>query len=285
MPVRVDSIRSTNLIVPGVCSLTLRNSSPREVVDLVARGGLETIEWWGIGHVPPGDFASAREAGKMTRDAGLAVSTYGSYHHVGTDKGPGFGDVLKTAVALGAPSIRVWAGDKGRAASDAATVGRVIREALRCADLAAGEGISITFEFHGGTLTDTGANACWFAGELAHPNIHFSWQPPHGFTVEKNLAGLGCLVSRLLTLHVFHWTIGSYEKNLFDEEERPPRWPGEFFRHPLADGVDAWRRYLECAAGGGRGITALLEFVRNDSPEAFLEDAAVLIELCRRSPG
>ena len=43
----------------------------------------------------------------MTRDMGLSISTYGSYHHVGTDEVPAFELILDTAVALGAPSIRV----------------------------------------------------------------------------------------------------------------------------------------------------------------------------------
>lgn len=100
-----------NSLVPGVCSLTLRDCTPRGVVEMVSRAGLEAIEWWGGGHVPTGDLELAREVGKISRDAGLSVSTYGSYHRVGTDESPAFSKVLETAVALGAPSIRVWAGD------------------------------------------------------------------------------------------------------------------------------------------------------------------------------
>ncbi|PAZ00911.1 MAG: hypothetical protein CAK90_02960 [Spartobacteria bacterium AMD-G4] len=99
----------------------------------------------------------------------------------------------------------------------------------------------------------------------------------------KNLPGLEGLVSRLLTLHVFHWTIGSYEKNLFDETERPPRWTEDFFRHPLVDGTDCWRRYLTCAVSTGRRISALLEFVREDSPENFPQDAGTLVRLCHEA--
>ena len=271
------------LLVPGLCSLTLNQCAPREVLDLALRGGLETIEWWGKGHVLPGDFSAASEIGRMTRDMGLSISTYGSYHHVGTDEVPAFEVILDTAVALGAPSIRVWAGHKNRADADSEAISRVVRESLRIADLAAGQGVSITFEFHRGTLTDSGVNAHLLAEVLPHPNIHFSWQPSHGFTTEKNLPGLEGLASRLLTLHVFHWTIGSYEKNLFDETERPPRWTEDFFRHPLVDGTDCWRRYLTCAASTGRRISALLEFVREDSPENFLQDAGTLVRLCHEA--
>jgi sugar phosphate isomerase/epimerase len=275
--------KGEHLLVPGLCSLTLKQCSPREVLDLALRGGLQTIEWWGSGHVPPGDFSAASEIGHMTRDMGLSISTYGSYYRVGTDGPPAFEVILDTAVAVGAPSIRVWAGNKNRADADSEAISRVVRESLRIADLAAEQGVSMTFEFHSGTLTDSGVNAHLFAEALPHPNIHFSWQPSHGFTTEKNLPGLEGLASRLLTLHVFHWTIGSYQKNLFDETERPPRWTEDFFRHPLVDGTDCWRRYLTCAASTGRRISALLEFVREDSPENFLQDAGTLVRLCHEA--
>lgn len=48
--------------------------------------------------------------------AGLRVVAYGSYYHVGCQgqEGiPNFEDVLETALELGAPLIRVWAGNTG----------------------------------------------------------------------------------------------------------------------------------------------------------------------------
>lgn len=140
--------KAERLLVPGLCSLTLKQCAPRDVLDLAMRGGLETIEWWGNGHVPPGDFSAASEIGRMTRDMGLSISTYGSYHRVGTDELPAFEVILDTAVALGAPSIRVWAGNKNRADADSEAISRVVCESLRIADLAAEQGVSITFEFH-----------------------------------------------------------------------------------------------------------------------------------------
>jgi hypothetical protein len=107
--------KEKSLLVPGLCSLTLKQCAPREVLDLALRGGLQTIEWWGNGHVPPGDFSAASQIGRMTRDMGLSISTYGSYYRVGTDGLPAFEVILDTAVAVGAPSIRVWAGNKNRA--------------------------------------------------------------------------------------------------------------------------------------------------------------------------
>ena len=44
----------------------------------------------------------------------------------------------------------------------------------------------------------------------------------------------------------------------------------------LAEGEKAWREYLRVIAATGREHWALLEFVRNDSVEQFLEDAETL---------
>lgn len=271
-------------ITPGICSITLEHADPREIITLAARCGLGSVEWWGGEHVPPGDPRRAGEVGDMTREAGLSVASYGSYYRAGTSEAEGlsFTSVLDSAEALGAPTIRIWAGRKNRADCSADELGTVIADSLRIADLSAERGLSVTFEFHGGTLTDSTQHALLLSTELAHPSILFSWQPPHGFDLADSLAGLESLRPRLSTLHVYHWTIGSYERNLYNERDRRLVYPDDYHRHPLFDGVDRWRAYLECARASGRSHHALLEFVRGDSREQAAADAALLAGLCRR---
>lgn len=273
------------MLQPGICSLTLRTCTPLEVIQLAFDNGLVGIEWWGGEHVRPGDLEAARTIGRATREAGLAISTYGSYHRVGVTgtENPAFESVLETAVALGAPSIRVWAGDRNREAADQSFIEKVLAETNRLADLAASAGVSLTIEFHGGTLTNTNANAAWLAQTLPHRNVSFSWQPPHGFEVGHCLAGLRSLLPRLGTVHVFHWTIGSFEKNLWTEAERKPLWPDDFHRHPLTDGSERWASYFQLAHSAAGDRFALLEFVRDDSPQQAAADARTLVALCRQS--
>jgi len=271
------------MIIPGICSLTLKTLSPEDVILFVAANRLQAIEWWAGGHVLPGETARAAEVGRLTREAGLRISSYGSYYRVGVSEAGGmpFAGVLDSAAALGAPTIRVWAGTKNAEDADPALVASVVEDSRRIADLAAKQGISITFEFHGGTLTNTNDNARRFAEQVPHGNVFFSWQPPHGFPVEHALAGLDALLSRLSTVHVYHWTIGSYEKNLFNDSERVPAWPADFHRHPLEDGRDRWQSYFDRVRTTGRDHCALLEFVRGDTVEQAQADAAELARLCR----
>ncbi|MHC4505194.1 MAG: sugar phosphate isomerase/epimerase family protein, partial [Planctomycetota bacterium] len=98
------------MIRSGLTSITFRKLSPEEIVRLTAEAGLDGIEWGGDVHVPPGEVDTARRVASMTSEAGLAVSSYGSYYRVGHDEPGLFAPVLETAIALGAPIIRVWAG-------------------------------------------------------------------------------------------------------------------------------------------------------------------------------
>jgi len=268
------------MIRPGLCSVTLAGQSVEQVVETARRGGLEGIEWWGKDHVPPGDFTAAEKAARLTREAGLVISSYGSYYRAGVSEAQGlsFATVLETARRLGAPSIRVWAGDRNHADASAELIQAVVDDTLRIADRAAAANSSVTFEFHGGSLTDRNETALRFADQVRHPAVFFSWQPPLGYDVEHCVKGLESLRPRLRTLHVFHWTIGSPDENTVNETIRPLR-ASDFYRHPLADGEDRWRRYFAAAAATGREHFALLEFVKGDTPEQALADAAVLTRL------
>ena len=100
------------MIYSGLCSVTFRNLFPEQVAELVAQAGLDGIEWGGDVHVPTSDLAHAGKVQRLTHEHGLRVASYGSYYRlVASEEGKQpFEWTLETAVALGAPEIRVWAG-------------------------------------------------------------------------------------------------------------------------------------------------------------------------------
>lgn len=246
------------MIDPGLVSVTFRKLSPHEIVDLARQAGLAGIEWGGDVHVPHGDLACAGEVAAMTTGAGLRVMAYGSYYRVGHDHELPFESVLDTARALGAPVVRVWAGDQPSARADAAYWARIVEESRRIGDLAGEAGLRVVFEFHSGTLTDSNDSARRLIEQVAHPAVGMYWQPVVGQDVAYNVAGLRAMLPWLVNAHVFHWG------------------PTTQDRHPLADGTDEWRQYLAVMRASGRPHGALLEFVPGDAPEAFLRDAATL---------
>jgi len=248
------------MLQSGLVSVTLRKSPPAEIVSLVKQCGLHGIEWGGDVHVPPGNGARAAEVRDLTTSAGLSVAAYGSYYRAGQSEVAGlpFAQVLDTAVALGAPVIRVWAGTAGSDVTSDDGRWRIIEELRRIADLASGASVRISLEFHGGTLTDTNESASQLLVELDHANIWCQWQPHNGEATEDCLDGLRAILPRLGNVHVFHW------------------WPTAAERHPLAAGEDRWQAFLEVIATAPGDRFAMLEFVPGDDPLAVERDAAVL---------
>ncbi len=250
-------------LIPGLVSITFRNLAPPELIDLVRSAELKAIEWGGDVHVPHGDTARAREVRQQTLDAGLAVAAYGSYYRLGVSEAQGlpFTQVLASAAELGAPTIRVWAGNKGAQETTAPERREIIADALRVADLAQEQNVGISLEYHANTLTDQRESVQELLKELAHPNIDFLWQTSNGEKVEACLERLADVLPRVRHAHVFHW------------------WPNSANRFPLADGEADWLKYLKILSRPGKAMPCLLEFVRGDSPEQFLEDAATLRRL------
>ncbi len=214
--------------------------------------------------MPPGDALLARKIGDATREAGLAVSSYGSYYATG--EGDDFAPVLETAIALGAPMVRVWAGRRPSAESDRRHRECVVEDARRIAALARAEGVRVAFELHGGTLTDTLSSTLALLEAIGDKLFGTYWQPYHETLVEKNLDALQALGPWLANVHVFHWD-------------------PVVERHPLAEGVTRWQRFLQTAAQFPGERYALLEFVRGDCMEQFMEDARTLKWLVQGHPG
>ncbi len=234
---------------PGLVSVTFRPLTPREIVGLAASCGLEGIEWGGDVHVP--HAAVAPEVRRTTEDAGLAVAAYGSYWRAAGD----FGPTLETALALGAPTVRVWAGARGSASEDDRPA---VIDALRGAcELADQAGLTVSLEYHGGTLTDTLDSTLRSVREVDHPSLRLLWQPVPERPPEERLAEIQSLSPWLTNLHVFQWT----------------RSQGEILRHPLTKGEDEWPEILRRVDGGR---FALLEFVPNDDPSRLPAEAATL---------
>lgn len=244
----------------GLLSVTFRQLTPVAVIELVSQAGLQVIEWGGDIHVPHGDSKAAAEVGKMTSAAGIEVASYGSYYQlVNEDSGLSFDKVLDSAIILQAPAIRVWAGKEGSSTTSMEERQKVVSEARRIASLAQQQGITIDFEYHGGTLTDCTESAVKLMQEIAHPNVRCNWQAPTNASFTEGLEGLKAILPYLANVHVFYWKNNE--------------------RLTLTEGEHEWLQYLEIIQQTGRNHSLMLEFVKDDAPEQFLADAKSLTRL------
>jgi 3-dehydroshikimate dehydratase len=248
------------MIIPGLVSITFRKLTVPEIIHLVRTAQLKSIEWGGDVHVPPGNPEAARDVRRHTEDAGLSVAAYGSYYRVGKSpkEQPAFEEVLESARELQAPTVRVWAGTAGSAETEPAARKKIVRETRRIAALAKEAEITVSFEFHRNTLTDTNDSAAVLLQEVDHTNVFSLWQPPVGASRKYALEGLRLILPRLTNVHAFNWSAEGTD------------------RLPLADGASRWHSYLEVLHSTGRNHHVLLEFVREDDPGNFLKDAATL---------
>ncbi|GGE98081.1 sugar phosphate isomerase/epimerase family protein [Mycetocola zhadangensis] len=247
--------RSTPSVRPGLCSVSLRESSVDEVLSLAASAGLESIEWGGDVHVPPGDTDTAKSVGERTRAAGLDVASLGSYYRC--DLAEDFSPVLSSAAALGAPRIRVWAGEISSA--DATPIDReeIATRLDSAASHASEYGIELALEFHNGTLADTAESTLALLSDVASTNVSCYWQPPVDMNDDAALAELSQLAARVSTVHVFSW------------------WP-QHERLPLSSRSELWTRALPFTATFPSVTDALLEFLPDDDPALLNREAATL---------
>ena len=242
----------------GLTSISFRQLSVDAIIALAVEAKLDGIEWGGDVHVPHGDVALAKEVRRKTEAAGLTVCSYGSYYNCSKD-GDSFTQVLDSAEALGAPVIRVWAGNQGSAEASSEYRAAFVAQLRRDVIAATERNITIGLEYHGDTLTDTQASAHQILKEVGLPELKLYWQPRTCGTFEGDIPELEAALPVMSHVHCFHWGPGGWTDRL-----------------PLSDGIEAWTAYLDMIrqAEGDRYI--IFEFVKNDAPEQLLEDASVL---------
>jgi sugar phosphate isomerase/epimerase len=241
----------------GLCSVTFRALPAAEVLRLGVAAGLDCVEWGADVHAPPSDPAALAEVRDRTIDAGLRVASYGAYWRAGVHPLEDLRPLLGAARVLGAPRVRVWAGDCG---TDAATdeTWRRVGDATRAAgELAQAQGLRLGLEFHGRTLTDSADSTVRLLEVVDHPAVVPYWQPRLDDEPEAALEGLRSLVDRVDAVHVFSW------------------WPRDH-RLPLADRADLWQPVLTELLGRHPGTDLLLEFVPDDDPSRLATEAATL---------
>lgn len=255
-------------MIAGLVSVSFRQLRAEAVIRLAAECRLSCLEWGSDIHVPVGDLEQARKIGRWTREAGLSICSYGSYYCLqeATDSGQPFETVVETALALGAPDIRVWA---GRPSTFKPYKGdRIITHALRAATIAEAAGLSISYERHAGTLTETNETYRRLLEDTPHPAIRALWQPPMRGSLHESLEGLRTVLPRLHHIHVSHW-----------ESEQLSLTRGEAF----------WRPHLSLLQEESTSLTELLlEFVPGNDPNVLSREADILlhwIDLARETQG
>jgi sugar phosphate isomerase/epimerase len=241
----------------GLCSVTFRSLAPADVIEAAVAAGVEGIEWGADVHVPPGEEAIAGDVRARCADANVTCPSYGSYLAAGKSSPERTPPVLATAATLGATNVRVWCPFGVPPGTDDDLFRRAADDLATWSAMAADLGLTVSTEFHVGTLTETAQSTRDLLDAAGRPdNLFTYWQPVEGRPLLDEAASIRSDVSHV---HVFHWAPG-----------------GD--RRPLAEG-DHWQGLLDELARPARfdgGRFAFLEFVRDESTDQLVADAATL---------
>ncbi len=252
----------------GIASVTFRKSSIFDIIKLAKENSLDCIEIGSDVHAPKEDIEGCKSIAEFAKMHGISIISYGSYYRLGeyTDPEAEFSEYLKAAKALGAQNIRIWAGTKGSTDIDNTERARLVSEAKSILTLARRSDLSISFEYHQNTLTDTADSAVRLIEEINEDNIALYWQPNQNFDHSDNLSALKKVLPYVSNIHVFAWDARS----------------GKLIRYPLNEHSDMWSDYLNVIASDRKSHVFLMEFVKNDSNEQFVSDAKTLYEWRKR---
>ena len=244
----------------GLVSITYRQLSHREVIDLAVDAGLSCIEWGSDVHAPCHDTERLADIVSYSKESGISCCSYGTYFRLGVNPLDELTDYICAARVLGTSILRIWAGNQNYTDMTENERATLIAEARRAAALAEREGVTLCLEWHVETMTNCLEGALALIESVASPALRLYWQPSQYRPFEQNLTEAKRVAPYVVGLHVFQWELV----------------PGKLIRYPLANGQQVWMQYLSCFDGTQH---ALLEFVPNDDPTLLSREATTLRSL------
>lgn len=124
----------------------------QKIVEIAARAKADIIEWGGDKHVT--DIASAKQAKTLCDNAGIAVSSYGSYYRVGCGDKAKWQQLCEIAAAMECRSVRVWLGTADSQKTDEAQYQRILADTRSMCETATPYGLIVCPECHDKTFNN-----------------------------------------------------------------------------------------------------------------------------------
>lgn len=242
----------------GMTSLTLKEHEIEEVISCAKSAGLCGIEW-GVAdrHVVLNDKSRVQKIRKISEKVGLQIFSLGSYCRM-EDKQE-CKAALDTALLLGAPVIRVWAGKRSPCECDEAYVKKIVANSVYMADLAAKHNIKIGFEYHNHTLTENSESAVSFIKKVGRKNAGLYWQPNSKLTAKENKREMDAVLPYIVgNFHIHNFSVENGYESLKEIE-------------------DEIKAYFTDIKDGEYNL--LIEFVKDASVKNLRQDAEFLTKL------
>ena len=137
----------------GFTSTSFRQiKSIEKIVKIASDSGADCIEWGADVHVK--DVATAKRAKKLCADAGIPISSYGSYYRVGSKNTDEWKNICEIASAMGAQTVRVWLGRCDSEVTDKQTYKNLVEDAREICRVAKEYDIIVCPECHDKTFNN-----------------------------------------------------------------------------------------------------------------------------------
>lgn len=238
----------------GMTSVTFRNKTVQEVVEICRRENVNYIEWGSDVHVKTRDDALI--AKKLCDEAGITVSSYGSYYRVGGGSSEEWRSLCENAHIMGASSIRVWLGTKDSEETSEEEYQLLLDDCRSICDVAKEYGILVCPECHDNTFNNNTDAIIRFRGDLGRDNFKTYFQSRY-FRMEYDLDRIDRTFDFTENMHV------SYSD--LKREQR--------FRKKDKNYLDTLLRKM--ISKGFNGIV-MLEFTQDSDENAFADDIGKL---------
>lgn len=243
----------------GFTSTTFRPiKNPEGIVRIAEQAGVDCIEWGGDIHVK--DTRAAEKVKLLCRNAGIEISSYGSYYRVGSGNTSQWENICQIAHTMGARVIRVWLGEKGSKKTDAALYNKISDDLVRICEIADKYSLTVSPECHMGTYNDNTEAFLKIYADFSQRcktnNLKTYFQSKY-----KNLAyDLDRIEKTIDEIEIVHI---SYSEQLREQF---------FFKKNSNYAAQLLKKLKE----KGYGKTVLLEYTYFSSPQFFMKDISRL---------
>ena len=242
----------------GLVSISFRNHTQREILEMMRRSNLKYIEWGSDVHAPHKNLDMLCQLAQLQEQYGVSCSSYGTYFRLGETPISDLHDYIKAARMLGTDVLRLWGGRSCGATLSLPEIESFMDACWRAADMAERENVKLCLECHVNTFTERLEDTLMLMDNVDSDKFRMYWQPFKFRSVEENLNYLKKTEKYVEHIHVFNW----------DPEGR----------YPLADGIETWKRYL---AELSHPRTMLLEFMPDDLLTTLPREADALREIIK----
>ena len=237
----------------GLVSVSFRQHSPKEILEVTRSVGLSCIEWGSDVHAPCHDTARLEEIAALQKEYGIFCSSYGTYFRLGETPIEELEAYIQAAKILDTNILRLWCGGKNGKDMTNEERDALLDVCGTAAKVAEASGVTLCLECHKKTFTEDPDDAVRLMETVNSPHFRMYWQPFQWRSIKENLAYAERIAPFTCHIHVFQW------KN----KER----------FSLGEGIEEWQCYLQKFS---TPHTLLLEFMPDDRIESLPTEAAIL---------